>query len=57
MALRYVEQNPGRTFMVKAPELYRWSSAAAHFKRSSAGSTESPGPAARLGILRTATCC
>jgi putative transposase len=30
VALRYVEQNPCRAFMVKAPELYRWSSAAAH---------------------------
>lgn len=29
-ALRYVEQNPCRAFMVKAPAEYRWSSAAAH---------------------------
>jgi hypothetical protein len=28
--MRYVEQNPCRAFMVKEPEQYRWSSAAAH---------------------------
>ena len=30
VALRYVEQNPCRALMVKAPAEYRWSSAAAH---------------------------
>ncbi len=30
VALRYVEQNPCRACMVKAPADYRWSSAAAH---------------------------
>ena len=30
MALRYVEQNPCRAWMVKSAEEYRWSSAAAH---------------------------
>lgn len=30
VALRYVEQNPCRAFLAKAPEQYRWSSAAAH---------------------------
>jgi hypothetical protein len=30
VALRYVEQNPCRAFMVQEPEDYRWSSAAAH---------------------------
>jgi putative transposase len=29
-ALRYVEQNPCRAFMVRLPEQYRWSGAAAH---------------------------
>ena len=31
MALRYVEPNPCRVFMVDRPEHYRWSSAAAHW--------------------------
>lgn len=30
VALRYVEQNPCRAFLAKAPAEYRWSSAAAH---------------------------
>jgi putative transposase len=30
VALKYVEQNPCRASMVKSPEQYRWSSAAAH---------------------------
>ena len=30
VALRYVEQNPCRAFLAKAPADYRWSSAAAH---------------------------
>jgi putative transposase len=29
-ALRYIEQNPCRALMARAPEEYRWSSAAAH---------------------------
>jgi putative transposase len=32
VALRYVEQNPCRAFMVNKPEDYRWSSAAAHLE-------------------------